>query len=85
VFCAPAGPADLICVAGGFVGSLIVGTIGSAVGSYVGGKIEDWTDDIARQWTQSEYRNRWGDQDVPPEILRAADAVENDPFWGLGP
>ncbi len=83
VYCAPAGPADFICVAGGFLGSLFLGAVGSAVGSYAGDKIDDWLNDVAEQWRQSEYRNRWGDQDVPPEILRAAEAVENDPFWGL--
>ena len=84
VFCAPAGPADLICVAGGFVGSLLVGTVGSAVGSYVGGKIDDWMQDIAEEIRRNEFRKIWGDQDPPTEVIRNAERVLDDPFWGLG-
>lgn len=33
VACAPGGPVDLLCIAGGFVGGLIIGTIGSIGGA----------------------------------------------------
>ncbi len=36
VVCAPAGPLDLVCIAGGFLGGLVVGAIGSYVGAPIG-------------------------------------------------
>jgi hypothetical protein len=36
IFCSPTGPVDLICVAGGFLGGLIVGAIGGWGGSKIG-------------------------------------------------
>ncbi len=36
VFCSPGGPVDLVCVAGGFVGGLIVGGIGAIGGGALG-------------------------------------------------
>jgi len=40
--------------------------------------------DIAEEIRRNEFRKIWGDQDPPPEVIRNAERVLDDPFWGLG-
>ena len=49
IVCAPAGPVDLVCVAGGALGGFIVGAIGSAGGAAAGGAFVDWFNEAAME------------------------------------
>jgi len=79
IFCLPAGPADFICVAAGFVGGLVVGAAGSAGGAAAGGGVYDWMMDSAAEAYRHSAEQQ-GDQ-FPPGSERAVDDLLGPPLF----
>ncbi len=79
VLCAPSGPADLVCVVGGFAAGLLLGMAGSQAGSASGGAAVDWFSQSVAEAYRHQIEQQ-GDQ-FPAGSAGAIDSILGPPLF----